>query len=987
MLKSLFKPKWQSPDLQVRKQAITALDPTNDAEIIQKLALEDPSNDLRAQALAKITDTTSLQNLLDSASTVEDWCRFAVRINQLTPQTEWLVKAFSKAKASWDKPSVSKAISTCQDVPLAEALMVASDDPDAIFNIVTQAKSIDFRLKILQEINDYDLLQRLSKKATNKRVLQAVRLKLKSAKEQQSKIDETLENAESLMQSISKLSKQTWFDAQYEAKVNALLKHWQELDESLLRESSPLKLKEMKDYEKKFLIALAACQAIISGYRQEMEQAALVEDAHGKQSGLNVQLEKLIEEINDPSLSISSFHAIQNAWNILDENWLQTVDISQPGPNTYKKYHKLQQQLKDSINCWNKLIEKQPEIEQLFENKPEPKHESLDSWLQKWQRYYNDIGWPKDVVYPEVFDGWIVEANKVQAIYDGQLTSQKKKAIVLNQKLSLLEKHCQQRNLIAANKLEHYLEIRSKELSPTFHASFLKKRERIQEQLDELRDWHAFATTPKKQSLCETMESLIEESLQPLDKARKVRELQNQWRELNASDANADDELWERFKTASDTAYEPCLAYYAEKDKVKAENLKQKLKICESVEQLIIDSGWDRPDTKTTQESEKQYTSDYGKQESDIDENEIVDVKSSINTDWKKIEAFLQKTNLQWKKYQPIPENEYQSIQKHFNQILTTVNDKVKEEKQRNLDARCDLVEKAKKLLELDDINQSINGAIRLQKLWKEIGFTFFKADRKQWKIFRGVLDKIFEKRDSLNKSHKEELQKNLQTIAEISQKILRLCELNDHQLKSSYEEFETIKQSWQIETELPKAKQRQALLTFEKACQKYQEHFSGLKERQQKSALENLLLGAELLSDAEEKILNPDTDKIDLEKLKEKVTELFCDNKGVTLLNTRLEKLTSEQENQTGLKRLLELAIDTEILLGIDSPKRFKQQRMQTQLEQLQQGIGQAQANVNKRQEVLNFIHSWVAIGFIGKADRLELEARRAKIFDAVGL
>ncbi len=985
MLKSLFKPKWQHQDVQVRQQALDILDPNNDAEIIRKMAINDPSSELREQALAKINDTATLQTFLDDASTAEEWCRFAVRINQLSIQTEKLVKAFNQAKAAWDKQSISRAVASCKDTSLAEGLMVASEDPDAIYNIVTQAKSIDFRLKVLAEIEDHELLHRLSKKASNKRVLQAVRLKLKSAKEQQRKISETLEKAESLLQSINKFSKQTWFDAQYEAKVNSLLKHWQELDQLLLQNSSSEKSDEIQNYEKEFTIALAICQDIISGYQQELEQAALEKDAQSKQAGLCTQTEKLIEEINDPSTqSISSFQSVQNAWNILNENWLQTIEIIQPDSNINKKYQNLKYKLEACFNRWEKLIELQTEIEENFNHQPDSDYESLAKWLGNWQKLKDKLQWPENTACPEMLDNCLAEASIIQAKYDRLLASQKKKARVLNQKLSLLEKHCQQRNLIAANKLEHYLEIRSKELVDDFYSSFIKKRERLQEKLDELRDWHTFATSPKKQNLCEAMENLIGEPLQPLDKARKVRELQNQWRELNASDASADDELWERFKQTSDTAYEPCLVYYAEKDKVKAENLKQKLRICASIEQLIVESGWNESDTT------KELTSGQPQEVSKENSQENDDLKKKVDINWKGIEAFLQKTNSQWKQYQPIPENEYQSVQKHFNQILKVINDKLKEEKQSNLNARCELVEKAIKLLELDDISQSIKGAMHLQKLWKDLGLTFFKADRKQWKLFRSALDKVFEKRDSLNQSHKKELLENQQKLARISQQILQLCELEDRQLKTSYEQFETIKQSWRPETELPRANQKQILAAFEKACQKYQEHFSGLKGRQKKSDIEALLIGVELLFRAEEKLMDSDLAEInqdDLEQLKGKLSELSWNEQAINSLDSRLQLLLAPKKDQAGLSQLLELALNAEIMLGIDSPSDFKQQRMNIQLEQLQQGLGQSHSKVDKREEVLKMFSCWATIGFIDKHDRIALETRRAKIFAAVDL
>ncbi len=277
-----------------------------------------------------------------------------------------------------------------------------------------------------------------------------------------------------------------------------------------------------------------------------------------------------------------------------------------------------------------------------------------------------------------------------------------------------------------------------------------------------------------------------------------------------------------------------------------------------------------------------------------------------------------------------------------------------------------------------------------MQKLWKQLGFTFFKADRKQWKLFRSALDKVFEKRDSLNQTHKEVLSENHKQLTEICQQVLQLCKLDDSQLKTSYADFEEIKQRWQPGTELPKAKQQQSLKNFDKACQKYQTYFSGLKTRQKKLAFRDLLHGAELLSRAEEKILESDLAEIsqdDLETLEGEISQLSCDEKTTTSLDSRLQSLLCPKKNQEGLNELLALALRTEIMLGIDSPDRFKQQRMQAQLERLQQGIGQAQSNIDNGDEVLKMLNRWIAIGFIDKSERIELEARRVKIFTVANI
>src|SRR5690606_42143204 len=54
--------------------------------------------------------------------------------------------------------------------------------------------------------------------------------------------------------------------------------------------------------------------------------------------------------------------------------------------------------------------------------------------------------------------------------------------------------------------------------------------------LQELRDWQGFVTQPKQIELCERMEYLAEQSLDPQLKANRIKELQTEWRALGRSE-------------------------------------------------------------------------------------------------------------------------------------------------------------------------------------------------------------------------------------------------------------------------------------------------------------------------------------------------------------------------------------------------------------------------------------------------------------------
>src|SRR5699024_10317369 len=119
----------------------------------------------------------------------------------------------------------------------------------------------------------------------------------------------------------------------------------------------------------------------------------------------------------------------------------------------------------------------------------------------------------------------------------------------------------------------------------------------LKEQLQELQDWHNFAAEPKKEDLCQGMEALIAEALSPPEKANAIQALHQEWRELMSSDQEADQALWDRFKEASDKAYEPCQEHFKELDAQRAEKLKERQALCEQLEALLAQTQQaDAPD-------------------------------------------------------------------------------------------------------------------------------------------------------------------------------------------------------------------------------------------------------------------------------------------------------------------------------------------------------------------------------------------------------
>ncbi len=104
-------------------------------------------------------------------------------------------------------------------------------------------------------------------------------------------------------------------------------------------------------------------------------------------------------------------------------------------------------------------------------------------------------------------------------------------------------------------------------------------------------DWQRWANVGIQEALCEKMEALKSQE-DPEEVARRVRELQQQWRLAADVPRTRGDALWRRFKAAHDETWPRCEAYFAAEAAKRTENLSRKIALCERVEALADSTSW-----------------------------------------------------------------------------------------------------------------------------------------------------------------------------------------------------------------------------------------------------------------------------------------------------------------------------------------------------------------------------------------------------------
>jgi len=109
--------------------------------------------------------------------------------------------------------------------------------------------------------------------------------------------------------------------------------------------------------------------------------------------------------------------------------------------------------------------------------------------------------------------------------------------------------------------------------------------------LREVSEWQRWANVGIQEQLCEKMEALRSEA-DPEAIARRIHDLQQQWRLAADVPRPQGEALWRRFKTAHDELWVRCESHFAAQAEQRAENLTKKSALCERVEALAGSSNW-----------------------------------------------------------------------------------------------------------------------------------------------------------------------------------------------------------------------------------------------------------------------------------------------------------------------------------------------------------------------------------------------------------
>lgn len=245
-----------------------------------------------------------------------------------------------------------------------------------------------------------------------------------------------------------------------------------------------------------------------------------------------------------------------------------------------------------------------------------------------------------------------------------------------------------------------------------------------------------------KLELCEKAESLL--LMDSINQSFKdLQSLHEQWKEIGPVPEDKKEEVWERFKNASDQINQRRKEFY---DKMFAEeqnNYNAKVVLCEQAEELVA------------------------KQSENIkDFNEISEKLTDLLNIWKTLGPAPAKLNDEiWSRFKSTLDKFFTQKKEYFQQIKDT--------QMQNYNQKLNLAIQAEGIADRTDWKQATADILNLQSEWKTIGATPRKYSDQIWKRFRAACDKFFEAKSNYFNNIQDVEGENLNKKEELIQKIL----------------------------------------------------------------------------------------------------------------------------------------------------------------------------------------------------------------------
>ena len=919
----------QHKDPAVRRESLDQLDAvdSDSQAIIIELASNDPDVTVRTAAIAKLTDLAALRELLDANGDSAEGIRGAAesRLSELLEQdavSDIAVRALLASHA----PRLAVSIASCSAAKAQrEMALDAVTEESSLLDVVQQTRSHDTRLAAASRLTKHD---------TIRAALTAVRSRDKVvAKQLQQRLDEeaareaariaTTHAVGAALQSAEELSESVW-SPQFKGRYQELEQRWKAFDEA-----------DIADRDLAFKTAMNKAGKVLAEHEEKVaseakaEESALADTSASEKSAEGVapvvvehsaELKGVIEKLGSSDIEALSanLETLKGDMSDLPADASKLVQHAEAIAVLFNPPFEMQKARPGTLKQRMKRVEALLDTETLLPGVDVAELDYMGEFKAHLPALQNRMGKAEQE-----------SADRVKATH---------------RQFAALSGIIKEGKWGPANSMMRRLQKKIEAMEPAERSGLDDKLNKANVQLTEMADWQDFAARPKLEALCESMEALPSKSLTPEPLAKEVRELQKSWKSLGVS--RASNELWSRFKTAGDVAYEPCKAWFDEKQKLRQQKLDAKAALCDELEA----------------EAAK------------LDEDTV---------DYKAIQKRVNNAKREWTKNRVQDRKPDKALEVRFSDALKPFDTVLAEQYDANASAKQALVEKVAALAE-GEINQhSANQAKRLLSAWKLVGVMRRKEDQALWEVFNGHLGTIFKHQNKVERDKKRAGLEHVFRAKDIIKKLKSLARadtIDEGEVQGLATEFQGL-------AEFPERDKKFLLRDFRSAidaCGRVQDKASKRRvhaEYEERMRLVGLCEQLELA--VEDPTAASDTLRDDVVHGWDS-TETRLGREVAVKLEARRDSALSHLDNGTqpdysaNEEMRRDLLIKMEVAADIETPADDKSRRMQYQLANLQAGM--SSASEDKKTVLGELEGQWLAAPPVRQVIKDSLQSRYLK-------
>ena len=445
----------------------------------------------------------------------------------------------------------------------------------------------------------------------------------------------------------------------------------------------------------------------------------------------------------------------------------------------------------------------------------------------------------------------------------------------------------------------------------------IQQKERLfqaRSELGYLQGWAKWGGDVSRDELIKAVDELPALSLAPNELAKKIAALRERWKEMEATSGAASKDLWIRFDTACNTAYAPAALYFQEQ----AEQRKLNLAAAEAVVVALRESA-----------------------------AELLQGQP----DWKTIAQFCMQAQQNWKKLGHVDRKYKTRLDAEFEMSLQLLLQPLQQRRQEDILAREALIAE---VAGLDPLQRNVTDQLRvLQERWQAHATAVplrRKDEQALWEKYRAACDTLFAQRKLASGEADSQRKENLAIkldLCVVLEQAATASEINVQQLL-----LQTAS-TWKKIGAVPRAEDLAVEQRYDAAVSVLKKQGKMLLDEQQQVTKLRCLKTLSLCQSLEKMLIDETTandSAAEIARLSSEWTQIdvLPASLNATLQMRFQAAIAALSNNDQAYRVLLQnnlsdfdtALLHLEILSSVDSPKELARERLQMQVEVLQNSL-----------------------------------------------